>query len=419
MKNKSNVINLGCRLNSYESEVILDILKKNKIVNTTVINTCAVTNQAVSKSKYEIRKAKKRHPKNKIIVTGCASHIDHKGFEKMEEIDQIIDNKSKTEKIFYKNSVHNLISETKKKVNSFPQELKKFSNKTRALIQIQQGCDHRCTFCIIPYGRGNSMSLPIGEIIKRTEKLIDFGYKEFILTGVDLTSYGNDLPGKPSLGETIRRLFKLQPKLRRLRLSSIDPAEIDENLLDLIMHEDRLLPHIHLSVQSGDNLILKRMKRRHERNDVINLCEKVRFQRPEVTFGADIIVGFPTEKEENFLNTLDCVKNCKFSNLHVFPFSPKKSTPAERMPQVRFDKIKERLKILERVGNEIKLDFMKEKLKKFDTILFEGYNLSYTRDYFKVKVINREKEQIIQKKGNLIKVRFLSISNGSFNAAIV
>ena len=219
------------------------------------------------------------------------------------------------------------------------------SSRTRATIQIQQGCDHRCTFCIIPYGRGEALSLPVGEVSRRIEEVLSKGYKEIIFTGVDLTSYGNDLPGKPTLGNLIRRLIKLHPSIERLRLSSIDPAEVDGELMDLLKFEPRLMPHIHLSVQSGDDLILKRMKRRHLRSDVIKLCEELKSKRPNITFGADFIIGFPTEKEENFKNTLALITQCKFSNVHLFPFSPKKGTPAERMPQVDIKKIKNRMTV--------------------------------------------------------------------------
>ena len=315
---KNRVINLGCRLNFYESEIISSIISDTKHKNKIVVNTCAVTNQAVQKSLYEIRKVAKNFPNSEIVVTGCASEVDKKLFENLKNVSMIVENKFKTIPQSYDEKKLDF------KKFKFPNFLSSKSSRTRATIQIQQGCDHRCTFCIIPYGRGEALSLPVGEVSRRIEEVLSKGYKEIIFTGVDLTSYGNDLPGKPTLGNLIRRLIKLHPSIERLRLSSIDPAEVDGELMDLLKFEPRLMPHIHLSVQSGDDLILKRMKRRHLRSDVIKLCEELKSKRPNITFGADFIIGFPTEKEENFKNTLALITQCKFSNVHLFPFSPKK-----------------------------------------------------------------------------------------------
>lgn len=419
MKNESSVINLGCRLNSYESEVISDILVKNNVKSTTVINTCAVTNNAVQKSKSEIRKAKKQNPKNKIIVTGCASHVDPKSFLDMNEVDEIIKNQFKTQKISYQNKLGSLVHEAKMKTSVFPEPLEKFNQKTRALLQIQQGCDHRCTFCIIPYGRGDSVSLPLSEIVTRTKKYLKAGYKEIIMTGVDITSYGNDLPGKPKLGEIIKRLLNMLPDLNRLRLSSIDPAEIDADLLDLITNEKKIMPHIHFSAQSGDNMILKRMKRRHNRTDLLNLCNYLKKKRPSITFGADMIVGFPTETEQNFQNTYECINQCNFSNLHIFPFSPKIGTPASKMPQVERKIINYRASQLRKLGSWIKLELMKEKVGKINKILFEGSNLSYTDDYFKLSIPDLDKKQIKKMNGKLIEVKFKSFNEKSLIAKVL
>ena len=419
MKDESLVVNLGCRLNSYESEVIADILFKNKIKRTTVINTCAVTNNTVHKSKNEIKKKKKKNPKNKIIVTGCASHIDPKSFLKMNEVDEIVDNKFKTQKIFYQDKLGDLVNEAKRKSNLFPEPIKKFSKKTRALLQIQQGCDHRCTFCIIPYGRGDSISLPLSEIVIRAEKYLSAGYQEIIITGVDITSYGNDLPGKPKLGEIIKRLLNILPNLNRLRLSSIDPAEIDQDLLDLIINEKKIMPHLHLSVQSGDDMILKRMKRRHNRKELLDLCSYIKMKRPSMTFGADIIVGFPTETHKHFENTYDFIKQCSFSNLHIFPFSPKIGTPANKMPQIERKIINNRAKQLRNLGSKLKIDFMKKKVGQTKAILFEGSNLSYTDDYFKVSIPSIKKNQIKKMNGNLIDVKFNSFDEKSLIAKII
>ena len=419
LKNNSNVINLGCRLNSYESEVIEKILEKNKIKNVTVINTCAVTNQAVRKSKREIKKAKKNNLKNKIIVTGCASQIDPTAFLNMSEVERIIDNQLKTNEQLYKHNFTGLVDEVNGKLKRFPEAISNFNFKTRALLQIQQGCDHRCTFCIIPFGRGHSVSLPIGEIVKRTEKFLISGYKEIIITGVDITSYGNDLPGKPKLGEIIKRLLNILPDLKRLRLSSIDPAEIDKDLMDLIINEKRVLPHIHFSAQSGDDMILKRMKRRHSRRECSEVCSTIKKARSEITFGADIITGFPTETEENFYNTYKFIQECKFSNLHIFPFSPKLGTPAARMPQISNSIKSGRADKLRKLGNEIKLNYFKDKVGKTQSVLLEGQDLSYTDDYCKVKILEDKKKYHSDLRGQLTKVKFIGYDEDSIIAEIL
>ena len=415
LKEKSNVINLGCRLNAYESEVINDILKENNLNNITVINTCAVTNQAVKNSKLTIKKAKKEKPENKIFVTGCASQIETTLFKNMVEVDKIISNDFKNDKRSYLNNL--IIDETKNKFSIFSQPFNKFKYRTRALLQIQQGCDHRCSFCIIPFGRGDSVSLPMGEIVNRVGLLLKAGYQEITLTGIDLTSYGNDIPGKPRLGQILKRLLKLKPDLSRVRLSSIDPAEVDEDLLDIFLNEKKFLPHIHFSVQSADDLILKRMKRRHSRNDLIIICEEIQKKRPEMTFGADIIVGFPTETNESFSNTLNFIKKFNFTNLHIFPFSPKQGTPAARMPQVREEIKKERLKILREIGNEIKVKKMKKKIGQVTKVLFETTKLSYTDDYFKLKVPSDNFSDSLN--GKLVNVQFREIEGDFLNAEII
>ena len=373
---KNRVINLGCRLNFYESEIISSIISDTKHKNKIVVNTCAVTNQAVQKSLYEIRKVAKNFPNSEIVVTGCASEVDKKLFENLKNVSMIVENKFKTIPQSYDEKKLDF------KKFKFPNFLSSKSSRTRATIQIQQGCDHRCTFCIIPYGRGEALSLPVGEVSRRIEEVLSKGYKEIIFTGVDLTSYGNDLPGKPTLGNLIRRLIKLHPSIERLRLSSIDPAEVDGELMDLLKFEPRLMPHIHLSVQSGDDLILKRMKRRHLRSDVIKLCEELKSKRPNITFGADFIIGFPTEKEENFKNTLALITQCKFSNVHLFPFSPKKGTPAERMPQVDIKKIKNRMTVARSHAVEVQKKLMQSSIGQKVNILFESMLQSYTDNFF-------------------------------------
>ena len=419
MKSDSKIINLGCRLNSYESEVIRDILEKNRINNTVVVNTCAVTNLAVKKSEQIIKKIKKERPNYRILVTGCASQIEKEKFIGMKEVDRVIDNNLKTNENSYKRDSFSLESEIKNKLKHFPQIVPKLKNKTRALLQIQQGCDHRCTFCIIPFGRGESVSLPIGEIVDRARTYIESGYKEIVITGVDITSYGNDLPGKPKLGEIIKRLFTLVPNLKRLRLSSIDPGEIDEDLFDLICNEPRLLPHVHFSVQSGDDIILKRMKRRHSRINVIEICKKIKKKRQSITFGADFISGFPTESIENHQNTVDLINTCNFMNLHVFPFSPKTGTPASRMPQVE-DRIKfVRANQLRELGKNLKFKYFNSKVGKTSKILFESHRLSYSDDFFKVFIPDIKKYQNKQLNGKLVEVKFYDYDDNSILAKLV
>ena len=412
MTKKQNIVNLGCRLNSFESSVIEKILDKNNIKNKVIINTCAVTNQAVKKSIGAVKKAKKLNPNCQIYVTGCASDIDRKSFSKLKIVDKFIPNVRKTDESLYtSNDFEKLLKNTKEKSFNFPILKEKNLNRTRALLQIQQGCNHRCTFCIIPFGRGNSISLPIKGILENVNKLLSWGYKEIIFTGVDITSYGNDLPGKPKLGSIIRRILDMQPNLKRIRFSSIDPAEIDEELFNLFSYEKRVLPHIHLSVQAGNDLILKRMKRRHTRKNLISLCNKLRKNRPEITIGADLIVGFPTESKENFLDTLDCIKKCSFSNIHIFPFSPKENTPASRMPQISNFEKSRRVKIVHTLSNRIQRKIMLQSLGIEKRILFESEKISYTDDYLKISVNNLTQKKITYLNGKILTVVPFSIKN--------
>ena len=399
-KEDTKVINLGCRLNFFESEVIKNILNQENLEKKIVINTCAVTNQAVRKSINEVKKASRKFPNYQIYVTGCASQVNEKVFSDLKNVHKIVDNKRKTLPESYTDQ------EIKEEKDfNFP-FLKDFSSsRTRAMLQIQQGCDHRCTFCIIPYGRGDSKSLPFDQINKRAERLIESGYSEIVMTGVDLTSYGIDLPGKPKLGNILRRLLNFQPKLRRLRLSSIDPAEIDDDLMDLLLKEKRILPHLHLSLQSGDNLILKRMKRRHNREEVIKLCHDLRLVRSDFTFGADIIVGFPTETNQMFKNTLELIETCEFTNVHIFPYSPKDGTPASKMPQIKEDEKKLRVEILRNKCKDILHQKLNKEIGKSSSILFESHKMSYSDGYFKVKT--KESKNSI-KPGSIANVKIVS-----------
>ena len=409
-KEDTKVINLGCRLNFFESEVIKNILNQENLEKKIVINTCAVTNQAVRKSINEVKKASRKFPNYQIYVTGCASQVNEKVFSDLKNVHKIVDNKRKTLPESYTDQ------EIKEEKDfNFP-FLKDFSSsRTRAMLQIQQGCDHRCTFCIIPYGRGDSKSLPFDQINKRAERLIESGYSEIVMTGVDLTSYGIDLPGKPKLGNILRRLLNFQPKLRRLRLSSIDPAEIDDDLMDLLLKEKRILPHLHLSLQSGDNLILKRMKRRHNREEVIKLCHDLRLVRSDFTFGADIIVGFPTETNQMFKNTLELIETCEFTNVHIFPYSPKEGTPASKMPQINEEEKKLRVEILRNKCKDILHQKLNKEIGKSSSILFESHKMSYSDGYFKVKT--KESKNSI-KPGSMANVKIVSRQGDSLIAEL-
>jgi threonylcarbamoyladenosine tRNA methylthiotransferase MtaB len=334
-----DIVTFGCRLNAYDSEAIRLRANEAQLRDAVVINTCAVTAEAVRQSRQAIRKLKRERPDARIIVTGCAAQTEPETYSAMPEVDAVLGNEDKFDARAYADfGMGNL---ERVRVNDImgvrevaPQLVNHFEGRTRAFLQVQTGCDHRCTFCIIPYGRGNSRSVAMGAVVDEARRLAENGFAEIVLTGVDLTSYGADLPGKPSLGQLVEKLLKLVPDLKRLRLSSIDSIEADPHLMRVIAEEERLMPHFHLSVQSGDDLILKRMKRRHNRAHTIQFCKEVRRLRPEAAFGADFITGFPTESEEMFENSLRLVDEAGLSQLHVFPFSPRKGTPAARMPQL-------------------------------------------------------------------------------------
>ena len=331
------VVTFGCRLNAYESEAIKARAAEAQLRDAVVVNTCAVTAEAVRQSRQAIRKLRRLHPTARIIVTGCAAQTEPQTYAAMPEVEAVIGNEEKLKADSYagfapteKIHVNDIMSVRE----TAAQMVDCFEGHTRAILQVQNGCDHRCTFCIIPYGRGNSRSVGLGAVIAEARRLVEQGYAEIVLTGVDLTSYGTDLPGAPTLGALVGKLLKLVPDLKRLRLSSIDSIEADPLLLRAIAEEERLMPHFHLSAQSGDDMILKRMKRRHTRADTIAFCDTVRRLRPEAAFGADFITGFPTESEAMFQNSLKLVDDAGLSSLHVFPFSPRKGTPAARMPQL-------------------------------------------------------------------------------------
>ncbi len=335
------IITLGCRLNIAESEAIREMAAGQD--DLIVVNSCAVTAEAVRQARQAIRRARRERPDARIMVTGCAAQTEPATFAAMPEVDAVLGNREKMEPSAFSTSQAKVrVSDIMAVRDTAPHMASAFAEHARAFLEVQNGCDHRCTFCIIPYGRGNSRSVPAGAVIDKAKQLVDAGYKEIVLTGVDVTSYGPDLPGNPSLGLLIERLLKGVPDLPRLRLSSIDSVEIDERLFDILAHEPRMMPHLHLSLQSGDDMILKRMKRRHARADAIRIVERLKAARPDISIGADIIAGFPTEDEAMFSNSLRLVSECRIVHGHIFPYSPRTGTPAARMPQVDRATIKAR-----------------------------------------------------------------------------
>ena len=337
------ILTFGCRLNAFESEVIRGHAASAGLIDAVIVNTCAVTAEAERQARQAIRRARRLKPHARIIVTGCAAQIDPARFAAMEEVDLVLGNAEKLKAESYRTALPRIVvGDIMALKETAAHLIDGFENRARAFIEIQQGCNHRCTFCIIPYGRGNSRSVPMGMVVEEARRLTENGFAEIVLTGVDLTSYGGDLPGAPTLGQLVAKLLKLVPGLKRLRLSSIDSIEADPALMRAIAEESRLMPHFHLSAQSGDDLILKRMKRRHSRADTIAFCNQVRRLRPEAAFGADFITGFPTESEAMFQNSLKLVDDAGLTQLHVFPFSPRTGTPAARMPQLGAAVAKER-----------------------------------------------------------------------------
>jgi threonylcarbamoyladenosine tRNA methylthiotransferase MtaB len=346
------ILTFGCRLNAYESEVMRGHAQAAGMADAIIVNTCAVTAEAERQARQAIRRARRDRPDAQIIVTGCAAQIDPAAFAAMPEVSRVIGNAEKLNAASWggvaeaRVSVNDIMSVTE----TASHLTAGFDGKARAFIQVQNGCDHRCTFCIIPYGRGPARSVPMGAIVAETRALVEAGFREIVMTGVDLTSYGPDLPGQPTLGQMVRRLLAAVPALERLRLSSLDPVEIDEDLWRLIAEEPRLMPHLHLSIQAGDDMVLKRMKRRHARADAIDTCHRARALRPGIVFGADLIAGFPTETDAMFTNSLNLLDECGLTWLHIFPYSARKGTPAARMPQVPMDGRKARAAELRAAG---------------------------------------------------------------------
>ncbi|WP_411816889.1 tRNA (N(6)-L-threonylcarbamoyladenosine(37)-C(2))-methylthiotransferase MtaB [Hyphococcus sp. DH-69] len=363
MAKSTDFITLGCRLNAAESEMMRRLASEAGCDDAIVVNTCAVTNEAVRTARQRIRRAKRDRPDARVIVTGCAAQVDPDAFNKMPEVTAVIGNQEKLEADQWQQLANDpapvmQVNDIMSARETAGQLIDGYGDRARAFVQVQNGCDHRCTFCIIPYGRGNSRSAPVEEVIEQTKRLTDAGHREIVLTGVDITSYGADLDGTPRLGDLVAAMLDRVPALYRLRLSSIDGAEIDEALFERITEDERVAPHLHLSLQAGDNMILKRMKRRHSREQAIELCAAVRAKRPDLAVGADVIVGFPTETEAMFQRSIDIVKEANLQYLHVFPYSAKQGTPAARMPQVAGKIIKERAARLRAAGHENLVAFL-------------------------------------------------------------
>jgi threonylcarbamoyladenosine tRNA methylthiotransferase MtaB len=385
------IITLGCRLNAYESELVRQHAAAAGLDDAVVINTCAVTGEAVRQAEQAIRKARRQSPEARIIVTGCAAQIEPSRFAAMPEVDHVVGNAEKLRPETFLSistgpSARVAVQDISGVRETAPHMIEGFGTRARAYVQVQTGCDHRCTFCIIPFGRGPSRSVPAGEVVAQVRMLVEKGYAEIVLTGVDITSYGSDLPGQPSLGWLVKQVLRHVPELQRLRLSSIDQVEADRHLLDAIAEEPRLMPHLHLSLQAGDDLILKRMKRRHRRADAVQFCETVRRLRPDVAFGADLIAGFPTETEAMFENSVRLVEDCGLTFLHVFPFSPRKGTPAARMPQVPRSAVKERAARLRGVGAAALANYLAAQRERTVEVLMESAGIGRTPQFAKAKL---------------------------------
>ncbi|HET9904481.1 MAG TPA: tRNA (N(6)-L-threonylcarbamoyladenosine(37)-C(2))-methylthiotransferase MtaB [Xanthobacteraceae bacterium] len=394
------VVTFGCRLNTYESEVMRRQAAAAGLADTVVVNTCAVTGEAVRQARQAIRRLKRARPGARIVVTGCAAQTEPATFAAMPEVDRVIGNDEKLAPAAWARLRSGLASpsfgieaEEKVRVNDIMAVretalhlIDGIEGRARAFVQVQNGCDHRCTFCIIPFGRGNSRSAPMGEVVAQVRRLVEAGYREVVLTGVDITSYGANLPGAPTLGRLVKQILKHVPDLPRLRLSSIDSVEADRDLLACIAEEPRLMPHLHLSLQAGDDLILKRMRRRHTRADAIRFCEEVRRLRPDMAFGADIIAGFPTETESMFRRSLDLVAECGLSHLHVFPFSPRPGTPAARMPQVDRATVKERARRLREAGATAFRRHLEDQVGKTRSVLVEAAGRGRTEHFTPVRI---------------------------------
>ena len=424
-KGTVEVITFGCRLNTYESEVMKAEAAKAGLGNAILVNTCAVTSEAVRQARQAIRRARRENPQARIIVTGCAAQTEAANFAAMPEVDAVIGNEEKLKAEHYRHlpdfgvsaeekiAVNDIMSVTE----TAPQMVAHIDGHVRGFLQVQNGCDHRCTFCIIPFGRGNSRSVPMGAVVDQARKLIENGYREVVLTGVDATSYGADLPGTPKLGLLAKTLLKQVPEILRLRLSSIDSIEADDHLFDLIADEPRFMPHLHLSLQHGDDMILKRMKRRHSRADAIAFAEQVRRLRPGFAFGADMIAGFPTETEEMAGNSVCLAEEIGIAHLHVFPYSPRPGTPAARMPQLDRALVKARAAELRSVANRLQAVHLASRVGTRQKLLVERNEMAHTEDFTLVATPGMKPGSFVEVSIGDHTGRHLTISAAAANAA--
>jgi threonylcarbamoyladenosine tRNA methylthiotransferase MtaB len=410
----AEVITMGCRLNLAESHALAEQLGDQG--NLVIVNSCAVTNEAVRQTRQAIRQVRRRRPDARIIVTGCAAQVEPGSFAAMPEIDAVLGNQEKESPALFRHGLNERVrvSDIMAVRETAPHLATAFDGKTRAFVEVQTGCDHRCTFCIIPYGRGNSRSVPAGLVVEHIRKLVDNGAQEVVLTGVDVTSYGYDLPGSPNLGLLVERILKHVPALPRLRLSSVDGVEIDARLFDLLTGEARLMPHVHLSLQAGDNLILKRMKRRHSREQAIELVARLKAARPEIAIGADIIAGFPTEDDAMFANSVDLIDQCDIVHGHIFPYSPKAGTPAAKMPQVPPAVIKERAKTLRQATEQRRNAWLTGQTGTVQSVLVEKSRTSGHATNFATVELAHPVEA-----GHIVDVKILSAANGKLQGSII
>ncbi len=406
---QTEVITFGCRLNAFESEVMRAHAQKAGLEDTIIVNSCAVTAEAVRQARQSIRRLRRERPHAHIIVTGCAAQIEPERFAAMPEVNRVLGNEEKLRPESYLDTA----AQARVRVNDImevreiaPHLVTSFEGQTRAFVQVQNGCNHRCTFCVIPFGRGNSRSVPVAEVVTQVRLLVEQGFREIVFTGVDISAYGEDLPGRPTLGMLVKRVLSAVPELPRLRLSSIDAAEVDDTLCNLMATEARLMPHLHLSVQAGDDMILKRMKRRHLRGDIIAFAEKMRRIRPDIVFGADLIAGFPTETEAMFEQSLALIEEAHLTWLHVFPYSARQGTPAAKMPQVPPALRKERAARLREAGRQQEIRFLQSRIGKASHVLAEQDGMGRSEHFAPVRLSAHAKP------GSLHSIMPIRVENG-------
>ena len=401
---QAEIITFGCRLNAFESEIMREHAATAGLRDTVIVNTCAVTGEAERQARQAIRRARRESPDARIIVTGCAAQIDAEGYAAMPEVDRVIGNAEKLAVESFKADAAPVLADDIMAARRTAAHLiTGFQGRARAFVQVQNGCDHRCTFCAIPFGRGPSRSVPLGHIVSQTRQLVTKGIREIALTGVDITAYGADLPGRPRLGRMVCRLLRAVPELDRLRLGSLDVAEVDRDLRDLVANDERVMPHLHLSLQSGDDLVLKRMKRRHTRGLAIAFCRDIRALRPDIVFGTDLIAGFPTEDEGMFRRTVDLVAEAGLTYLHVFPYSPRPGTPAARMPQVAGSVRRDRAARLRALGAARTRQFLARQVGSFARVLVEKPSYGRSEHYAPVRLASRAVP------GHIVRTRLLGI----------